>query len=358
MGPIMGPMPNLHSYPVLCVAAVTLALALFPGRLPATEPAFSAEARSVAEALGYDDKQLAKLLDGEIVTHRFRKEAENELSVTLAMVAPQPVDVVYRVIEKADMLEADRTILAWGKIAADSPSADSFQGLTLPDEELAQLVEVEAGSNFNLSSEEIAGLRDVSIRLREAPEQERKSKVMQHFRELLAERVRAYQQQGIAGVAGYARKKGNADPAADLRHSVPPATGLLARDAPDFYRALKGDPGSAPSTVQSSFIWLLQELNGRPAVVLAHRILGGDGGNTFFAQRDFYVGHTFDALQLIVGCFGLAEESVVFYANSTYTEQVTGFGSGAAHAIGRKIMTAEVIKLFESIRAELRKRSS
>ena len=353
-------MSKSEGSPVWRVAVLTLALAaaLFAGRVVATEPVFSAQAQRVADELGYDDAQLARLLDGEIVSHRLHKEAKKELAVTLAMLAPQSVDVVFRELEQQEFLDADRTILAWGKIDTGSPSAASFQALTLPDDELDKLIEAEAGSKFNLSSEEIASLENVSTRLREAPEHERRNHVMQRFRELLAERVRAYQQQGIDGVAGYARGKRSADPAADLRSALPPSTGLLAREAPGFHRALTEYPEGISSDVSSSFLWYLQELNGRPAVVLAHRIVGGDGGNAFFAQRDFYVGHSFNALQLIVGCFGLAEGSVIFYANQTFTEQVAGFGSGAAHAIGRKMMTAEVVELFESVRAEMRKQPS
>ena len=139
---------------------------------------------------------------------------------------------------------------------------------------------------------------------------------------------------------------------------------MLAREAPSFYRVLAGGlkgPGGAgvgPSEVESRLLWLLQEINGRPAVVLAHRMLGKDSGNAFLAQRDFYVAHTFDALQVIVGCYGMTEGSILFYTNRTYTEQVAGFGSSAAHAIGRKMMTAEVVALFEAVLAEMRKKSS
>ena len=68
------------------------------------------------------------------------------------------------------------------------------------------------------------------------------------------------------------------------------------------------------------------------------------------AQRDFYVSHTFDALQIIIGALPKGpDRSVIIYANRTYTEQVASFGSGAAHSIGRKIMVKEVRTMIESI---------
>ena len=42
----------------------------------------------------------------------------------------------------------------------------------------------------------------------------------------------------------------------------------------------------------------------------------------------------------------------------TYTEQVARFGGSAAQAIGRKMMTGEVVALFEAVPTEMRERSS
>ena len=49
--------------------------------------------------------------------------------------------------------------------------------------------------------------------------------------------------------------------------------------------------------------------------------------------------------------FPIGDEALVLYANSTFTDQVSGWGSTAAHAIGRRFMLAEIRKLLESVRA-------
>ena len=92
-------------------------------------------------------------------------------------------------------------------------------------------------------------------------------------------------------------------------------------------------------------------------MVLAHRLVGRDPGDAFVAQRDFYVGHSFDALLVLAGCLPLGEKTIVFYGNHTYTEQVAGFGSGAKHSIGRKMLIAEVVTFFESVRTAVAKPS-
>ena len=97
----------------------------------------------------------------------------------------------------------------------------------------------------------------------------------------------------------------------------------------------------------------MQELVGRPAVVLAHRAQNEGTQVQFLLQRDFFVGHTFDALQILMGVVPAGEDQcVLFYTNLTFTEQVTGFASSAAHGIGRKIMTGEILELFEAVKAD------
>ena len=63
--------------------------------------------------------------------------------------------------------------------------------------------------------------------------------------------------------------------------------------------------------------------------------------------------HTFDTLQVVTAVFAFEGESLAVYTNRTYTEQVAGFGSAAAHRIGRGIMEGEVRTLFASVRQAL-----
>jgi hypothetical protein len=180
---------------------------------------------------------------------------------------------------------------------------------------------------------------------------------MQGYRDLLAERVKAYAAQGIDGIARYSRGKKSAEPAKDLAHANPAKDSLIAEVAPAFRAALTRYPASPAASVESTLVWLLQDINGRPAVVLGHRLVGLEHADAFVAQRDFYVGHSFDALLVLAGCLPLGGQTIVFYGNRTYTEQVAGFASGAAHAIGRKIMIAEVVASLEAARAEVEKKS-
>jgi hypothetical protein len=43
--------------------------------------------------------------------------------------------------------------------------------------------------------------------------------------------------------------------------------------------------------------------------------------------------------------------TIMLYSNRTFTDQVTGIGSGLRHSIGRKQMRDTIVKSFEEIRA-------
>ncbi len=339
----------------ICVAGVAL-----PGPSASSDDALFGIALQAADALGYDEASIRKLMAGEMVSHQLNDEEKKELALTIAVKVPRsPKEVFADLVTKA-FFEIDRSILEWGVIEEAPASAASFAELMIRDKELDRLLKVDAGNDFNLSEEEIASLQATTKKLRGQSKAERRAGIMQAYRELLAARVEAYRAAGIAGIARYHRGRKYSNPAQDLLQALPASSSLIAREAPEFYDRLSASSvrttsGRDSEGVDVQLIWLLQELNGRQAVVLAHRVVGRDPRNTYFAQRDFYVSHTFDALQILVGVLRLGpEESVVFYTNRTYTEQVAGFASSAAHKIGRKMLEKEVRTMIESVLAKYR----
>jgi hypothetical protein len=346
---------SMAKFRQVMVVALTLACSfiLAAAQGPSAQE-ISAQAQRVAEELGYDDAQLRKILKYEIVSRRLGKEEKKELAVTVAILVDQPVQAVYQKIRMHELLDVDRTVYAWGVIDADAP-LDALAALTLPDDQLDELAKASPGSEWNLSGPGFATIRSIAERLREAPLAERRAGLMQGYRELLAERVREYAAKGIDGIAPYSRGKGSAEPAKDLAHANPGKDSLIAEVAPTFHAALTNYPASPAASVESTLVWLLHDLNGRPVVVLGHRLVGLEHGDAFVAQRDFFVGHNFDALLVLAGCFPLGEQTIVFYGNRTYTEQVAGFASGAAHSIGRKMLIAEVVAFLESAREAVEK---
>ena len=308
-------------------------------------------AREIARELGFDEDDVERVESGQVLTRKFRKEDENELSVILFALAPLDLSKARERFKGNEALEADQTILDWGTIG-EPASADSFAKLRLPNDELDKLADDDRADDFNLSASELSIL---GKRLAEAGDArpKRRDAAMRAYREILAARVTAYRSGGLAGIAGYDRDGDEAEPAKYLARTLPVKDGILMRQAPEFAEYLNGFPKKGEAGA-SKIVWLLQVLNGRPAAILAHRAEALGDKALFFTQRDFYVGHTFDALAVVAGLVPAGEgNSALFYTNSTFTDQITGFGSSAAHGIGRKIMTKEILTLFESAKADL-----
>jgi hypothetical protein len=336
--------------------ARTCLLALTAAQLVPLQPAYAAGtlnafSRELALELGFTEGDLPKIESGEIVSRKFGKEDEKELAVVMGVLLPVPAAEIARQFKLIDPLSADATIHAWGRLEG-AVTAGSFAALELPQAELEKLAGSSVDDEFNLSQQELAQLERG---LAGKKGKDREAAAMQVYREILAGRVGAYQSRGLAGIAPYRHGGDESTPRLDLEGALPVKTGAIARQAPEFYRWLSEYP-AAGSASNSEFRWQLQEFNGRPAVVLAHRAVHEAEDIVFMSSRNFYVGHTFDVLQILSGVVPSGPDSgVLFYVNRTFTEQVTGFGSGAAHGIGRKIMQGEIRALFESVREVLAK---
>jgi hypothetical protein len=74
--------------------------------------------------------------------------------------------------------------------------------------------------------------------------------------------------------------------------------------------------------------------------------------------REFYVGHSYNSLHIVVGALPGKEGTVIFYMNRTSTDQVAGFGGGLKRKIGSGMLRDEVVKLFTEYRRSLEKGGS
>jgi hypothetical protein len=68
------------------------------------------------------------------------------------------------------------------------------------------------------------------------------------------------------------------------------------------------------------------------------------------AERHIYAPHFYNSLQIVAGLMPYEDYTVVFYGGRTYTDQVTGFGSGIKHSVGGKQLSLGVEALIIDIR--------
>ena len=114
-------------------------------------------------------------------------------------------------------------------------------------------------------------------------------------------------------------------------------------------------PAGAAKEFEHRFYWIKQRVEGRPAFVAAHRTFYQRPDGALITERQFYVSHSYNSLQIILGCLPAGEKTLVFYTNRTFTDQVAGFAPGLRHSIGRKRLLKKIVTSFEEMRDRAQK---
>ena len=342
-------MRKFARFAALATCAVSLTVPLMGS---AQAPPVSERIRQVGTNLGFEESDADRLAQGEIVSRDLKEDSKKELALAVAMVLEAPFADAFDWIRKGAIENADETILSHGVLPDGAVSADSFASLKFDSGELDRLLMVEPGSDFNLSPPEIAKLQAIVKANDSAPIAQQREAIARGYREVLAQRVNAYRKGGVAGIAPFSRGGEEAHPGKELGLAVEEMK-YVADGAPTFYAAFKNFPADSSPAVESQFTWQIQKIQDRPTVVLVHRMIEKHEDYAVAGRREYYVSQSFNTLQIIAGAFPFGEDTLVFYTNRTFTDQVAGFGSGTKHTVGRKMMLGEVEKLFEEVRASL-----
>ena len=326
----------------------------------ASQPSTSAD--GLCQALGFTSEERNALRQGEIVSHTIPELSDKELAITMAMLVPASLTDLLDFARSGKELEINRDILAHGLLgdgAAGEFNTQAFRDVGFaPSEanEIRDLFEVGAGSRFNLSRSELQRFAELRKKF---PTKECvtapgcANAVVALLQDVLRDRLLAYRELGLSGIEPYARASGgSSSPADDLRGATNAAR-FLAHEYPQVFDAFLNYPKGDQWGIESQFLWLKQKVQDHPTFILAHRFLCVRDGMAFAAERQFYVGGSYNSLQILYGLFPADGKTLVFYVNRTSTDQVAGFPTGTRHSMGRKIMEKEVRKHFEQVLASL-----
>jgi hypothetical protein len=300
-------------------------------------------AEAVAEAMGLGTEDRAKLQAGEIVSTEIEETTEKQLAVALALKVPATLEDVAASVAKGTTIEANKAIKAHGVIDPAKVDEAAFAGITLDADEVARLLEVEPGSEFNLSSAEIAVFQDL------AQQRATADAVNAAWRQVLAGRLQAYLDGGLDGIAPYDRGDDSSSAAEDLKAAAE-GSKLVQQTVPELYQAFLAYPDQGVADVQHKFFWTEQVADDRPVYILTHRMAQQRPDLLVVLSRDFYVSHSFNASQGAAGALPVADGVVIFYANRTSSDQVAGFMSGMRHEIGRGMMRDSLVEAMADIR--------
>jgi hypothetical protein len=309
-------------------------------------PAF-AESRTVEETLsllGMDRGQIAELAQGQPVTFALDESSTDELAMGIAWYLPVSLARAAEQLrlENPDPLDVDVT--AYG-LLTEHGGAASFASAVLSRAEIEALLDTEPGDEFNLSASEIDSFKT----LRQTSPEAIEDAAIQHYREVLFQRFEAYRRGGMHAIAPYVRE-GNRDskPSLELRQAAN-ASVVLARYFPALYKAWLDYPKPLPPGADEAFPWVEKKVEGRPAVILRHRISSDWNGGVLSLTREFYAPHSYNSSQWLTGCLAYRDGTVVFQQVRSYTDQVGGIASDVKHMIGREILKDKMLKSFKRL---------
>ncbi len=281
------------------------------------------------------------------------------MSILVAVKAPVPLLKVLDFWQQVRILDADEDLIEVGRIGPDQDAAQALAGVGFTAEEGEEtrgLLEVERGSDFNLSEQEIRRFAAVAEgRSTGGCEHDDacRSAVNDTYRSVLAQRLEAYRKGGLKAVATYARSRGKvADPKEEMRLAAEQMP-MVRKHAPEIYRAWLEYPRAQPEGSQHQFLWLKRNVEGRPTFVLTHRAIYETEGAIFSAERHFYVGQFYNSLQMASYTTALGSESIYVLLNRTSTDLVGGFGSSAKKMVGRSKVRKALVGTFERLLAGL-----
>jgi hypothetical protein len=306
--------------------------------------------------LPFEGTDLEKLLAGEIVSYELESGTDKELAIAVAMLVQGPIDQLADLVFKGKVLRANTDVIEI-HLLGDRPASEAlFSGVGFTadeSKEVAELLRVAPGSKFNLSKEEIEHLNAVAEKVESsgsADDPAVRNAINDAYRTILLERYKAFRQGGLGAIAPYDRGKKSVDPGEELRDKIRRTT-LVKKRIPNFYRALLNYPDDGRDEIHNRFALIKKSVNDRPAYVLGHRMYQLEPGDyALYAYHEFYVGHSYNSLQIISGAAQVEQGTLVFYVNRTSTDQVAGFGGGLKRSIGRGMMRSAVVEQFESIR--------
>jgi len=333
-------------------SVVTLVLAaglMAVGALPARAAMPTAD--EVLQVMGFSAAERSRIAAGEFVSHDIESTSERDLVASFAFQVKMPTDKVNQALQ--DQLDAttDPDTIAFGVIEGPA-TLDAFADLSLGPDDAArvrQYLKARPGEDLNLHAEEIAAFN--AIRSQSKDVAALQDLVTQQVSKALLARVQAYQEKGLEGIPPYARKGGEGAPAAgDLRRASEAAV-HINKYLPDFHAVLTGYPGTSPDDVEERFEWLSFNSRGRPVFILMHNFSMQEGDAYVHVQRQFYVSAGYNVEQAIAAVFPTKTGSLVIYTNHFSTDQVTGFGHSAKHAVGQRIMAKQLLAFFERVRS-------
>ena len=332
---------------VAAVVMLGLACAFAAGARAAPPPSPD----EVLSLLGFTAEEREALRRGEIVARDQAILREDHISAAVAMHLAVPVEALHLDALTGRNLVRDPNIAAVGSL---QNGAAAWQGQVFGAEEAAEarrLGEDRGGSDFNLSAAEAAAVETgLGAGSDSAAGPEARASAL--YREILLARQAAYRAEGLGAIAPYRRNGATLRPNTGLAAVSTSKNFALLGYFPDFTAALAGFPRAERPGVAHGHYWIKREIGGRPNYILVHQVVAGGADHAIFAMREYYVGHTYEALQFVMLALPAEGGSLLVLVTSTFADRATGFFNDLARWFGQRRMRDDLRNHFEALKAE------
>ncbi len=218
-------------------------------------------------------------------------------------------------------------------------------GFTLNEKkEINKLFDFEEGDAFNLSKEEIERWQKV----KKTRNKNRRELASSFFQEVLEQRMQAYLRGGVNGIASYEDDGDDIEVSQGLKSSSI-ALNSFKRFFPEFYKDYINYPKVSSKKYKESFYYYKDVMDDRPVFMLKHRMVESKDNMLMVTERQFYISHGLDAIQMQLICLPYKDGTFIGLSSQSFTGKVAGFGRSIAVKVGRSMMSKQIRPMLESL---------
>lgn len=309
----------------------------------------------------------AQLEKGEIVLiTRGKLENDNELHVAMSLLVPAPLK---KTVDKMQNLSSGSNIQ--GVLAVQEiKEAESAKGLRASFSAIAftpsEIKEAEAmlkvgeynfsKSDFDFVQKQLNGTDPKSKNHNNMNQDALLAAMTKAMQEILKSRYSAYHSQGLNGIEPYGLdEKKQIKPSEELVWATE-SMALLKSRFPAYYECLRNYPQQCAPNLINQFFWVKQFDGSRPMFGLKHWVLDVNDTYALITERQYYLSHTLNSMQVVIACLPYKEGTLVVLLNQAFTEKVNRtIGKKIAKAIGYGQVEKNIRPIFEALQAAFKK---
>jgi len=253
----------------------------------------------------------------------------------------------------------DPNVLEFKELAGE-PREQDLKGVDFIGEEASELqtlFDAEEGYDINLGAGEIERMGALRKRFPDSsPDSDPAcaGAVLRAYRSMLLERCKAHESGSLEKIAGYARGEATSLPGKELRAAIEKDK-LLSERFPEFQKAFLAYPKEPGKNLDAKLYWSKEAIDGRPGIILGQRVLCRLRDGALLAEKQIYVGHSYNSLHSIVGAIPSGKGTLVFSTTRMFTDEIVGFGSSLRHALAAREMQSSLLGQYGNLRPLLEK---